>query len=138
MRLSLLLLVSTLAWAQAPDPAANAYRALQGKQYDDAIRYFLVAIDAAPAQASIRKDLAYTYLKVGENEAARDQFVAAMRIDPADFHAALEYAFLCNETKMEAEARRVFDRIRVSGDAASKVTAEQAFQNIDRPLAAGI
>src|SRR5438045_1772525 len=135
MLLSLLLLLSTLAWAQAPDPAGNAYRALQGKQYDEAIRYFLVAIDAAPGKAAIRKDLAYTYLKGGENEAARDQFAEAMRIDPTDFHAALEYAFLCNDTKMEAEARRVFDRIRVSGDAASRATAEQAFQNIDRPLA---
>ena len=111
---------------------------MQGKHYDEAVRGFLLAVDAAPSQASIRKDLAYTYLKVGENEAARDQFAAAMRIDPADFHAALEYAFLCNETKMQAEARRVFDRIRVKGDAGSRATAEQAFQNIDRPLAEGI
>src|SRR5262249_32852201 len=45
---------------------------------------------------------------LGENEAARDQFAAAMRIDPADSHAA--------------------------GDPASRATAENAFQNIDRPL----
>src|SRR5260370_1889768 len=138
MRLSLLLLVSTLAWAQAPDPAAAAYLALQGKQYDNAIRFFLLGIDAAPARAAIRKDLAYTYLKVGENEAARDQFAAAIRIDPADFHAALEFAFLCHETQMQAEARRAFHPVRVAGDAVSRATAEQAFQNIDRPLAAGI
>src|SRR4051812_2641541 len=138
MRLSLLLLVSAVALSQPLDPAAQAYVALQGKQYDEAIRYFLLRIEAAPRQGSIRKDLAYTYLKVGENEAARDQFAAAIGIDPADFHAALEYAFLCNETKMQAEARHVFDRIRTSGDAASRATAEQAFQNIDRPLADGI
>ncbi len=147
MRLSLLLLVSMLAYAQAPSSAASdpaytplskAYAALQDKQYDEAIRLFLLGIDAAPGRAAIRKDLAYCYLKVGENEAARDQFAAAMRIDPADFQAALEFAFLCHQTHMEAEARRVFDRVRVAGDPASRATAEQAFQNIDRPLAAGI
>ena len=142
MRLSLLLLVSMLADAQAPSSAASdpaytplskAYATLQDKQYDEAIRLFLLGIDAAPGRAAIRKDLAYCYLKVGENEAARDQFAAAMRIDPADFQAALEFAFLCHQTHMEAEARRVFDRVRVAGDAASRATAEQAFQNIDRP-----
>jgi tetratricopeptide (TPR) repeat protein len=142
MRPGLLLLVSILANAQPPDPAyeplSQAYQRLQTKQYDDAIEFFLRAIVAAPNRPDIRKDLAYTYLKVGETEAARDQFADAMRLDPADHHVALEYAFLCHETKMQAEARRVFDRIRKSGDPASRATAEQAFQNIDQPLAAGI
>ena len=57
-----------------------------------------------------------------------------MRLDPADTAAALEYAFLCYETKQQAEARRVFDRLRRTGNA----IAEQAFHNIDDPLAAGI
>jgi tetratricopeptide (TPR) repeat protein len=142
MRLSLLLLVSTLAHAQPPDPAylplSKAYEHLQSKQYDEAIEFFLKGIEAAPARPSIHKDLAYTYLKVGETEAARDQFAAAMALDPADFHVALEYAFLCHDTKLHAEARRVFDRIRKTGDPASRTTAEVAFQNIDQPLAAGI
>jgi Tfp pilus assembly protein PilF len=128
MRLSLLLLVSTLAYAQPPDPAyellSKAYQYLQDKQYDEAIDLFLKGIEAAPDRPAIRKDLAYTYLKVGEPEAARDQFAAAMRLDHADFHVALEYAFLCNDTKMQTEARRVFDRIRKTGDAASRATAE--------------
>lgn len=61
-----------------------------------------------------------------------------MRLDPTDFHVSLEYAYLCNENKMQAEARRVFDRVRKTGDPVSRATAEQAFQNIDQPLAAGI
>jgi Tfp pilus assembly protein PilF len=142
MRLSLLLLVSILAYGQPPDPAyqplSKAYQHLQDKQYDAAIDFFLKGIEAAPARPDIRKDLAYTYIKVGEPEAARDQFAEAMRLDPADFHVALEYAFLCNDTKMQAEARRVFDRIRKEGDTPSRATAEAAFQNIDQPLAAGI
>jgi tetratricopeptide (TPR) repeat protein len=57
-----------------------------------------------------------------------------MRLEPADQHVALEYAFLCYETKQQAIARRVFDRIRKTGNA----TAQQAFDNIDKPLAEGI
>lgn len=128
--------------AQTPDPAYQpldrAYQALREKAYDQAIASFGQAIALAPDRPAIRKDLAYTLLKVGENEAARDQFGEAMRLDPADQHVALEYAFLCYETKQQAEARRIFDRIRKTGEGPLKDTAEQAFQNIDRPLAAGI
>jgi len=131
-------LICGSAAAQNPDPAyqplERAYDALRQKNYDAAIQGFEQAISLAPDRASIRKDLAYTLLKVGENEAARDQFAEAMRIDPTDQHVALEYAFLCYETKQQATARRIFDRIRKTGDA----TAEQAFQNIDQPLSVGI
>jgi Tfp pilus assembly protein PilF len=124
--------------AQSPDPAFapldEAYRSLQARDYDRAVESFRKAVEAAPARPSIRKDLAYAYLKIGENEAAREQFAEAMRLDPQDRHVALEYAFLCHDAGKTAEARRVFDRIRKTGDA----TAEQAFENIDRPLAEGI
>lgn len=128
--------------ARTTDPAypslERAYQALRDKNYDTAISAFEQAIALAPDRASVRKDLAYTLLKVGENEAARDQFGEAMRLDPADQHVALEYAFLCYETKQQALARRIFDRVRRTGDPESRKTAEQAFENIDRPLAAGI
>jgi tetratricopeptide (TPR) repeat protein len=52
---------------------------------------------------------------VGQNELARDQFRSAMEIDPADSQVAMEFAFLAYETKEQAEARRVFDRIRKLG-----------------------
>ena len=100
-------------------------------------RCFQKAIELAPKRAAIRKDLGYTYIKVGENEQARDQFHAAMELDPADIQVAMEFAFLAFETRQQAEARRVFDRVRkLDGPSAAK--AEQAFQNIDGPLAAGI
>ncbi len=123
---------------QAVDPAyqplQQAYDALREKNYDQAVAGFERAIALAPGRPSIRKDLAYTLLKIGENEAARDQFAEAMRLDPADEHVALEYAFLCNETGRQAVARRIFDRIRKNGN----TTATQAFENIDRPLREGI
>jgi len=140
----LLLCVLASAQTSAPgtDPAyaplSKAYEFLRNRDYDKAIAFFEKAIEAAPARPSIRKDLAYTLLKVGESEAARDQFGEAMRLDHNDIHVALEYAFLCYETKKQVEARRIFDRIRKTGDPASAATAEQAFQNIDGPLRTGI
>jgi Tfp pilus assembly protein PilF len=135
-------LFSCALLAQSPDPAyeplAKAYEALRNRDYDTAIPMFLKGIEAAPGRAVLRKDLAYTYLKIGENVLARDQFRDAMRIEPADFHATLEYAFLCYETGQKAAARRIFDRVRKTGDPQSKATAERAFSNIDGPLAAGI
>ncbi|MBM3774762.1 MAG: tetratricopeptide repeat protein [Acidobacteria bacterium] len=128
--------------AQAPESVEAAleaaYRALREKSYDAAVAGFRRAIEAAPERAALRKDLAYTLLKIGENEAARDQFAEAARIDPGDHHAALEYAFLCFETGKPAEARRIFDRIRRAGDPASQKTAAEAFDRIDGPLGASI
>ncbi len=95
---------------------------------------FREALVAGSDRAAVHKDLAYTYLKTGETEAARDEFREAMRLDPADSSTALEYAFLCYETKQTAIARRLFDKYRKQGNA----TAAQAFENIDRPLREGI
>jgi len=125
--------LAAAAIAQGPTPPADPYIPLRARDYDAAIAAFQQAIQAAPDRSSLRKDLAYTYLKVGEPVLARDQFAEAMRLDPADTSAALEYAFLCFETQKQAEARRVFNRLR-----ATNPTAETAFHNIDDPLAAGI
>jgi tetratricopeptide (TPR) repeat protein len=135
-RLLTLLVVAGLAFAADPayDPLSRGYEALRARQYDSAISFFQAALEKAPDRTSIHKDLGYTYLKVGETARARDHFAEAMRLDPADEHVALEYAFLCYETKQQANARRVFDRIRRRGNA----TAERAFQNIERELSAGI
>ena len=124
--------------AQTPEPSARAYEALRAKDYDAAIPLFREAIEQAPANAVLRQDLGYTYLKAGENEAARDQFAAALRLDPAAERIALEYAFLCYETRKTAEARRTFDRIRTTGSPEARAVAQQAFENIDRPLTEGI
>jgi tetratricopeptide (TPR) repeat protein len=131
-------LLACAAFAQTPDPAyaplTRAYDALRARDYDTAVAQFEAAVASAPDRPAIRKDLAYALLKVGENEQARAQFREAMRLDPADDHVALEYAFLSFEAKAQAEARRIFDRLRKTGNA----TAEQAFHNIDGPLAAAI
>jgi Tfp pilus assembly protein PilF len=134
----ILILFAVLAAAQTPDPAyaplEKAYAALKAKDYDHAIAAFQEAVKIAPDRPAMRKDLAYTLLKIGENEAARDQFAEAMRLDPRDDHVALEYAFLCYETKQQLLARRIFDRLCKTGNQ----TAAGAFENIDRPLREGI
>ncbi len=139
----------------APDPAddpayaplTQAFDALRLHRYDAAISFFEKAVSLSPGHPDIRKNLAYTLLKIGEDDAARAQFGEAMRLDPSDLHVALEYAFLCYEARdgeendapaRRAEARRIFDRIRGTGDPALRATASQAFENIDAPLAAGI
>lgn len=127
--------------AQAPvgDAELNAaYKALTQKDYDTAINLFHKALIQQPANAGAHKDLAYTLLRAGENADARDEFEAALKLNAHDETAALEFAFLAFETKKPIEARRMFDRLRHSSNAATRDTAERAFQNIDRPLADGI
>ena len=137
----LLTSVLTLHAGQNPEyqPLERAYAALKVKQYDSAVQGFLEAINAAPKRADVRKDLAYTYLKIGETELAREQFRLSMELDPTDTGVTMEFAFLCYEAREDAIpakvlARRIFDRIRKSGN----TTAEEAFQNIDQPLKIGI
>src|SRR5579872_3286475 len=142
--LVLVLAAGAVAGAQpANGDLDEAYRALNAKDYARAIAGFERALAAASSPpdrlAAIHKDLAYTLLKVGESERARDQFGEAMALDPGDDRAALEYAFLCNETRQPAIARRVFARLRESAhEAADRATAAQAFANIDGPLDEGI
>ena len=128
--------------AQTADPAylalEKAYERLRARDYDAAIAGFTRAAQLAPQRIDIHKNLAYALLKVGEAEAARDEFAEAMRLDPNDWHVALEFAFLANETGQQRQARLIFDRVRAAGDPTARATAEQAFQNVDRPLAEGI
>jgi Tfp pilus assembly protein PilF len=146
-----LLVLAAVACAQtdpgSKDPAyqslSTAFEALRAKDYDAAIAGFQKAAALSPARADIRKNLAYTLLKTGETEAAREQFGEAMRLEPADHHVALEYAFLCYEARdnapaRKAEARRIFARIRDTGDPETLSTAAQAFRNVDEPLESGI
>jgi tetratricopeptide (TPR) repeat protein len=132
------LAVAPMAAAESAKPSygalETAYSALRARDYDRAIASFREAIRLGGGTPGVHKDLAYTLLKTGDNEAARDEFAEAAKLDPSDATAALEFAFLAYETGEQAEARRVFDRIRKTANA----TAEQAFENIDRPLAEGI
>lgn len=148
MRFAALCLIASAVLAQETKDAAyellaKAFVSLGVQDYDAAISFFEKAAAISPRRADIRKNLAYTLLKAGDTEAAREQFGEALHLEPADDHLALEYAFLCYEARdnaaaHKAEARRIFARLRDSTDAASAATAAKAFANIDAPLAEGI
>ena len=139
---ALLLTVFLAEWVPAQEPGnaelTRAYKALETKDYDAAVAAFQQGLLKQPGNAGAHKDLAYTLLKTADNGAARDEFEFAMKLNPKDEVAALEYAFLAFETKRPIEARRTFDKLRHSSDERIRDTAEQAFQNVDRPLAASI
>lgn len=120
------------------DPGDAAYAALRAGNLDRAVEMFRLAVAARAHAPHLHKDLAYTLLKTGEREEARDQFSEALRIDPKDEQSALEYGFLCYETKRPIEARRVFLRWKGAGSERTRKTAAAAFEDIDRPLRDGI
>jgi Tfp pilus assembly protein PilF len=127
------------AESAAPPELDQAYSALNAKDYDRAIAQFRLGLAKQPGNAAAHKDLAYTLLKTGDNLEARDEFETALKLSPHDETSALEYAFLCYETKKPIEARRMFDRLRTHGaSATTRKTAEEAFHNVDQPLAEGI
>jgi tetratricopeptide (TPR) repeat protein len=138
MRLALLALACLVLPAQTQDPAYDplqkAYQSLREKKYLDAIDHLLLAVKAAPERASIRKELGYAYLKVGETDSARELFEHAVTLDPADWRAALELAFLSHETGREARALELLELVRRTGDAEAKRAAEEAFTRIDSAL----
>ncbi len=74
--------------AQEPkDPAYNtlakAFDSLRAHDYDTAISFFEKAAALAPVRADIHKNLAYTLLKTGDSETAREQFGEAIRLEDA-------------------------------------------------------
>ncbi|MBA3974907.1 MAG: hypothetical protein C0504_11910 [Candidatus Solibacter sp.] len=128
----------TLTPAEAEAAANAAYESLKIKDYLAAISSFGQAVAVLSERAALRKDFAYALLKAGRREDARDQFKASLDLDPTDDRAALEYAFLCYETKLEIDARRTFLRLQSSSNEEVSRTASTAFDNIDRQLRVGI
>ena len=130
-------LVLTL-WLVQTNPLDSAYAELRANRYDAAIVLFQKGLAENSAAVAPRKDLAYTLLKTGDTDGAREQFRLALEHAPQDHHLALEYAFLCFEAKERRIARLIFDRVRREGAPAEKATAEKAFANVDGELEAGL
>jgi tetratricopeptide (TPR) repeat protein len=120
----------------------TAYQYLAGGDYDNAISYFTqgLAMDGSPMYDYARKDLGYTYIKVGKNHLAELQFQVVMNDTPGDYQSALEYAFLAyqeTDNPSKISGREVFNRIRrVADDPAARQTAQAAYDNIEANLTA--
>lgn len=131
----LALLAGHLHGQQIP---ADPYEALARGALPEAIDAFRQAVAAQPDNPALRKDFAYALLKIGESEAARDQFGEAVRLTPQDTHAALEYAFLCHETGRQAEAWALFRDLREAPNPEHRETARRTFARLDEELRARI
>jgi tetratricopeptide (TPR) repeat protein len=118
--------------------AEQAYAELRLGHYDAAVAGFRESLAVDGGQAHLRKDLAYTLLKRGDREEAREEFERALELDPKDERAALEYGFLCYETRRVQAARRTFLRLRESGNEEVRRTAAEAFERVDGPLREGL
>ena len=116
----------------------SAYAALRTKDYDTAIRFFQQAVAQAPERSSIRKDLGYVYLKIGETEWAREMFAQALRLQPDDHRAALELAYLHHETGAETEAIRLLRTLQKATEPETRAEARAALDRIESELSQSI
>lgn len=111
-----------------------AYAALREEDLDGAVENFEKAIPLQPERTDIRKDLAYTYLRIGENELGRRQFEKVVELDAKDYRSQLELAFLdydTGSTGLKAKARELFVVVAKEGDPELQATARGAVSFID-------
>ena len=141
MRLLVLLLsAGSLLFVRAADPAADplstAYEALREGRYQDALEYFIEAGEAMPANASVRKELGYLHLKLGDPASARDWFREAHELDPENHHTALELAYALLRTELQtgepSDARRLFERVKRHGGGGERKAAAEALEQLRR------
>ncbi len=118
--------------------AAQAYQLVGAKELDAAAAAFHRALELEPANPAWRKDLAYVLLRTGDRDSARDQFERLWQENSKDESSALEYAYLCFETRREREAHLVFGDLRHSANQDTRERAILGFQSIDEPLARNI
>ena len=147
MRLLVLLLsAGSLLFVRAADPAADpvhqaplhqGYEALREGRYEDALDHFVEAGETLPRDASIRKELGYLHLKLGDPAAARDWFHKAHELDPKNHHTTLQLAYALLQTGEAAEARRLLERVKRHGAGKEKKAAADALAELRREGRAG-
>src|SRR5205823_1357718 len=106
---------------------------------DAAVGAFRRVLALTPERSDVRKNLAYTLYKTGDDRGAQELFAEVVRRDSSDDHAALELAYLSYETldpAAHAVAYRLFSRLRSSRDSIVRGTAAEAFHNVDAALEA--
>ena len=139
--LVLLLSAGSLLFVRAADPAADplnkAYQALRQGRYEYALERFLEAGQALPRDASIRKELGYLHLKLGDPSAARDWFRQAHELDQKDHHTTLQLAYTLLQTGDAAEARSLLEQVKRAADGNEKKAAAAALARLRRDKSAG-
>ena len=111
-----------------------AYAAMGRKDYEAAIDYFQTAAREEPRRVSIRKELGYAYLKIGETEWARDVFEQAYVLEPGDDRGGLELAYLRFETGQRALALELFRKLRQADDRDVRASAAETARRVEAEL----
>lgn len=91
---------------------------------------FRRALDLKPDHASLRKDLAYLLLEVGETESAVEEFQRTTEAAPNDMQAAAQLAYLYLGMDREDEAFGLLERARQSEDPDVVLRAEQTLTEV--------
>ncbi len=111
-------------------PAQRAYQELAGKNYSAAVHLFLKALEADPGNTSLRKDLAYLYVRQGSWLSAAGQFEVIHRAHPEDLATALQLGFLYNRMKRDDLSAEYFKAAAQSQDPKISESARQALKNL--------
>lgn len=143
IRMGTLLVLAVSLWAQAPnispgDPAypflERGYRALKAHELEDAVEAFRQAAQAAPGRVQIHKELAYTYIKMGEPQKAVHELETIQRLAPGDHENALSLAFLYSETRREDRALDLLRLAAQSPNPDTRHTARETLAGMRRDL----
>lgn len=116
----------------------NAYQDLRRKEYDAAIAKFRRVLEMDPRRAELHREIAYTYMKMGETEQAIEAFEAYEHARPGDPRNQLDLAYLYHQTKKEQQALELFRRVSRSKDVKLAAQARQAYEGIETQMVAEI
>lgn len=85
-------------------------RALAANNFEAAVKYFHNAVGLNPGSGETRLKLASAYLRLGELDKAREEFLAADRLRPGNFHIAYNLAGIAMEQNDLEEAENQLRR----------------------------
>ncbi|MCK4545970.1 MAG: tetratricopeptide repeat protein [Candidatus Eisenbacteria sp.] len=83
---------------------------LKGKNFEDARRLFLEAIEIDPERTGAYSNLAFAYHKLGKFEKSLETYQKVIEIEPEHVNALLSIADLLNELKRYEEANRILEK----------------------------
>ncbi|RPI12468.1 MAG: hypothetical protein EHM65_05935, partial [Acidobacteriales bacterium] len=93
-----------LALAQAPDFAAEGFKALEAKQYAVAAQQFAKAVEADPKDYAARFHLALSQSLLGKDDEAITEYKKTLELKPGLYEAEVNLGMLLVEQKQPREA----------------------------------
>src|SRR5947209_11074582 len=103
-------LVAAILAAQSTDPIAEGMKALEARNYDQAIALFSKAVAANPTDYSAHFNLALAYSLSGQDALAVPEYRRTLEIKPGIFQAELNLGQSLFNTKAFADAAQAYAR----------------------------